>query len=154
MRRACLCSAVVLFLSFAAFGQAHGVHGDADRVFALGAWTETQERVSLFCAHVTTPKEVTKGNSVSLCFLTEADGTKPLATNFFAVEKWDDHGLTAATKFTVDNNGNEVPAATPKSMTFTFRLVIDFAKGTLTKYVEGPSRTQGFHLQPVEGNHE
>jgi hypothetical protein len=142
-----LFSVWVLSLSFASFGQAPGVHGNADRVYALGAWTETQERISLFCGHVTTPKEVTKGNSESLCFLTEADGNKPLATNFFAVEKWDDRGLTAATKFTVDSNGNEVPPSTPKGTTFTFRLVIDFAKSTLTKYVEGPSRTLGFHLQ-------
>jgi hypothetical protein len=142
-----LLSVVVFFLSLTAFGQAPGVHGNSDRVFALGTWTETKERVSLFCAHVTTPKEVTKGNSESLCFLTESDGTKPFATNFFAVDKWDDHGLTATTKFTVDSNGNEVPASTPKGITFTFRLVIDFAKGTLTKYLEGPSRTLGFHMQ-------
>lgn len=142
-----LFSVGVLLLSSACFGQAPGVHGNADQVFALGAWTETHERISLFCGHVTTPKEVTKGNSESLCFLTEVDGDKPLATNFFSVEKWDDRGLTATTKFMVDSNGNEVPPSTPKGITFTFRLVIDFAKGTLTKYVEGPSRTLGFHLQ-------
>src|SRR5437660_252602 len=54
---------------------AQTVNGDIDAAFAIGRWKESHEGVSLFCARVTTEKEVTKGNSNGVCFLTEAQAS-------------------------------------------------------------------------------
>src|SRR5438445_8010458 len=67
--------------------------------------------VSLFCARVTTEKEVTKGNSNGVCFLTEAQASAKdsvvMSTNTFPVTSWDDHSLTAVTEFYADKNGDQ-----------------------------------------------
>jgi hypothetical protein len=125
------------------------VSGNADMVTATGAWAESHEGVSLLCIHMTTPKAIAKGDSVSTCFLTEAEaehGSK-VATNFFAIEKWDQHGLIATTGFTVNKNGDEVPESSPDAIKFVIRIVVDLDKGTLTKNLAGPKATKGYHLQ-------
>ena len=39
------------------------VNGNIDTAFAVGKWKESHEGVSLYCARITTQKEVLKGNS-------------------------------------------------------------------------------------------
>ena len=41
---------------------AQTVNGSNDEAFAVGRWKESHEGVSLFCARVTTQKEVIKGD--------------------------------------------------------------------------------------------
>src|SRR5437899_5134393 len=64
-----------------AAANAQTVNGDIDAAFAVGKWKESHEGVSLFCARVTTEKEVTKGNSNGVCFLTEAQDRKSTRLN-------------------------------------------------------------------------
>src|ERR1039458_2271491 len=78
---------------------AQTVNGNNDAAFAVGKWKESHEGVSLFCARVTTQKEVIKGNSNGACFLTEAQASAKdavvMSTNTYAVASWDNHTLTA-----------------------------------------------------------
>ena len=87
------------------------VNGNINAAFAVGKWKESHEGVSLFCARVTTEKEVTKGNSNGVCFLTEAQASAKdsvvMSTNTFPVTSWDDHSLTAVTEFYADKNGDQ-----------------------------------------------
>ena len=71
---------VALILFFLLFvlrpaANAQTVNGNNDAAFAVGKWKESHEGVSLFCARVTTQKEVIKGNSNGVCFLTEAQAS-------------------------------------------------------------------------------
>src|SRR5437870_13552750 len=87
--------------------------------------------VSLFCARVTTEKDVTKGNSNGVCFLTEAQASTKdsvvMSTNTFPVTSWDDHSLTAltaVTEFYADKNGDQTSKTSPGAIKFVFRLVL------------------------------
>jgi hypothetical protein len=146
---------LVLFLlgSFAFAGPVAGPNliGNEKSVQAYGTWEESHEGVGLFCVHVTNAVEVTKGHSEATCFVTEVQAlakNDPFTSiNIFAVEKWDQHGLTAITSFYADKNGDETTASAPNAVKYTFRLVIDLDHHTVTKYVEGPSKTLGYHLK-------
>jgi len=130
--------------------QAKVIVGDA-AVFATGAWDESHEGVSLFCAYVTNPVDVTKGSSSAGCFLTEvqafAKDSTGVSINVLDVQKWDKHSLTATTSVYVDKNGNDTNASNPDGTKFTFRIVVDFDAHSLTKYVEAPTKTLGYHLK-------
>src|SRR5713226_3271463 len=54
---------------------AQTLNRNSNAAFAVGKWKESHEGVSLFCARVTTQKEVIKGNSNGVCFLTEAQAS-------------------------------------------------------------------------------
>ena len=121
---------------------AQTVNGDIDAAFAIGRWKESHEGVSLFCARVTTEKEVTKGNSNGVCFLTEAQA------NSFPVTSWDDHSLTAVTEFYADKNGDQTSKTSPGAIKFVFRLVLNFEAHQMTKFVEASTgNTNGYHLE-------
>jgi len=53
-----------------AAASAQTVNGSLDAAFAVGKWKESREGVSLFCVHVTTQEDVSKGVSSGACFLT------------------------------------------------------------------------------------
>jgi hypothetical protein len=118
---------------------------------ASGVWEESHEGVSLFCVHATNAVEVTKSHSEATCFLTEvqaiAKDSPDVSTNVFVVQAWDKVGLTAITTFYADKNGEETTASAPNAVKFTLRLVVDFDAHSVTKYVESPSKTLGYHLK-------
>lgn len=131
---------------------AQTVNGDVNAAFAVGRWKETHEGVSLFCARITTPKEVIRGNSNGVCFLTEAQAnTKDavtMSTNTFPVTNWDDHALTAVTEFYADKSGNETSKTSPSAIKFVLRLVLNFDTHQMTKFVEASTgNTAGYHLE-------
>jgi hypothetical protein len=67
---------VCLFLLFIwrPAADAQTVSGNNDLAFAVGKWKESREGVTLYCVRVTTQKEVLKGNSNGVCFLTDTLG--------------------------------------------------------------------------------
>jgi hypothetical protein len=127
------------------------VNGSADVLGAAGVWEESHEGVGLVCVHVTNAVEVTKGQSEATCFLTEvqaiAKDSPVVSTNVFAVQTWDKHGLTAITTFYADKNGDETTASAPNAVKYTLRLVVDFDAHSVTKYIEAPAKTLGYHLR-------
>jgi hypothetical protein len=130
---------------------AQTVNGNIDAAFAVGGWKESHEGVSLFCARVTTQKEVTKGNSNGVCFLTEAQASArdsvAMSTNIFPVTSWDDRTLTAVTEFYADKGGNQTTKTNPGAIKFIFRLVLNFETHQMTKFVEASTgSTVGYHL--------
>jgi len=155
MRDILKCFAMFLpfFLLPAANAQtAKTVNGNINAAFAVGRWKESHEGVSVFCARVTTPKDVVKGNSNGACFLTEAQasakGSVTMSTNMFAVTAWDEHGLTAVTGFYANKNGDEVSESTPGAIKFEFRLVLNFETHQVTKFVDASTgSTVGYHLE-------
>lgn len=131
---------------------AQTVNGNINAAFAVGRWKESHEGVSLFCARVTTQKEVIKGNSNGVCFLTEAQAsakeTVAMSTNTFPVASWDDHTLTAVTEFYTDKNGDQTSKTSPGAIKFVFRLVLNFETHQMTKFVEASTgNTTGYHLE-------
>jgi len=120
-------------------------------LLASGVWEESHEGVSLFCAHVTNAVEVTKGHSEATCFLTEvqaiAKDFPDVSMKVFVIQTWDKHGLTAITAFYADKNGDETTVSALNAVKCTFRLVADFDTHLVTKYVEAPSKTLGYHLK-------
>jgi len=131
---------------------AQTVNGNINSAFAVGKWKETRKGVSLFCAHVTNPKEVTKGNSGGACFLTEAQATAKdsvvMSTNMFAVTTWDEHALTAVTEFYANKNGDETSKSNSGAIKFVFRFVLNFDTHQMTKFVErSTGSTNGYHLE-------
>jgi hypothetical protein len=145
---------ILLFLLFVSgpAANAQTVNGNSDAAFAVGKWKESHEGVSLFCARVTTQKEVINGNSNGACFLTEAQATArdsvSMSTNIFPVTSWDDHTLTAATEFYADKNGSEISKTTPGAIKFALRLVLNFETHQMTKLVEtSTGSTLGYHLE-------
>jgi hypothetical protein len=139
------------FLLFVLATHAQTVNGDNDAAFAIGKWKESHEGVSLFCARVTTRKDVIKGNSNGVCFLTEAQASAKdavaMSTNLFPVASWDGHSLTAVTEFYADKNGDQTDKSSPGALKFVFRLVLDFDKHQMTKFVEASTGTTGgYHL--------
>lgn len=145
-----ICWSLLLVLQPTANAQT--VNGNIDAAFAVGRWKESHEGVSLFCARVTTQKEVTKGNSGGACFLTEAQAVAKdsvtMSTNTFAVTDWDDHTLTAATEFYADKNGDQTSKSSPGAIKFVFRLVLNFETHQMTKFVEASTgNTVGYHLE-------
>lgn len=147
-----LISALFLVLLSSIFASAKAtVSGSADGVIAFGVWEESHEGASLFCVHVTNAVEVTKGHSEATCFLTEvqalAKDSTNVSTNVFVIQTWDRHGLTAITTFYADKNGDETAASAPNAVKYTFRLVVDLEAHSVTKYVETPAKTLGYHLQ-------
>lgn len=131
---------------------AQTVNGNINAAFAVGKWKESHEGVSLFCARVTTQKDVIKGNSNGVCFLTEAQASAKdsvtLSTNTFAVTAWDEHTLTAVTEFYADKNGNQTSKASPGAIRYGFRLVLNFETHQMTKFVEASTgNTVGYHLE-------
>src|SRR6266852_6684267 len=144
---------ICLFLPFVLqpAANAQTVNGNIDAVFAVGKWKESHEGVSLICARVTTQKDVIKGNSNGVCFLTEAQASAKdsvtMSTNTFPVTSWDDHTLTAVTEFCADKNGDQPSKTSPGAMKFVFRLVLDFETHQMTKFVEASTgNTIGYHL--------
>ncbi len=142
------------FLLFALWPAANAqtVNGDIDAAFAIGKWKESREGVSLFCARVTTEKEVTKGNSNGVCFLTEAQASAKdsvaMSTNIFPVTSWDSHSLTAVTEFYADKNGDQTTKNSTGAIKFVFRLVLNFEAHQMTKFVEASTGgTRGYHLE-------
>jgi len=145
---------ICLFLLFVwrPAANAQTVNGDIDTAFAIGRWKETHEGVSLFCARVTTQKDVLKGNSNGVCFLTEAQASAKnsvtMSTNIFLVANWDDHTLTAVTEFYANKNGDQTDKSSPGAIKFVFRLVLNFETHQMTKFVEAStSNTNGYHLE-------
>ena len=145
---------ILMFLLFVfrPMANAQTVNGDADAAFAVGKWKETHEGASVFCARVTTPKEVIKGNSSGACFLTEAQARAKdsvmMSTNILEIAKWDEHGLTAATEFYADKNGDQVSKTSPGAIKFVFRIVLNFETHQMTKFVEASTgSTLGYHLE-------
>lgn len=144
--------ALLLLFAIARPADAQTVNGSNDAAFAVGKWKESHEGVSLFCARITTQKEVEKGNSNGVCFLTEAqaiakDAVK-LSTNMFVVTSWDEHSLTAVTGFYADKNGDETSESSPGAIKFVFRVVVDFDKHQMTKFLEASTgNTKGYHLE-------
>jgi len=141
-----------LLLALPPVAKAQTVNGNINMAFAVGKWTETHEGASLFCARVTTKNEVIKGNSNGVCFLTEAQATAKdsvlMSTNMFDVTTWDEHSLTAATEFYADKNGDQTDKSTPGAIKFEFRLVLNFEKHQMTKFVESNTgKTIGYHLE-------
>jgi hypothetical protein len=138
---------------------AQTVNGNINAAFAVGRWKESHEGVSLFCARVTTQKEVVKGNSNGVCFLTEAQASAKdsvaMSTNTFPVTSWDDHSLTAVTEFYADKNGDQTrrhqitsSKTSPGAIKFVFRLVLNFETHEMTKFVEASTgNTSGYHLE-------
>ena len=142
----------LLLFVFRPAGNAQTVNGNINAAFAVGKWKESHEGVSLFCARVTTEKEVTKGNSNGVCFLTEAQASAKdsvvMSTNTFPVTSWDDHSLTAATEFYADKNGDQTTKNSPGAIKFVFRLVLNFESHQMTKFVEASTgNTNGYHLE-------
>lgn len=142
-----------LFLLFVLLTAANAqtVNGDNDAAFAVGKWKESHEGVTLFCARVTTKKEVIKGNSNGVCFLTEAQASAKdsvtMSTNTFIVTSWDDHTLAAVTEFYADKNGNETSKDSPGAIKYVFRLVLNFEAHHMTKFIEASNgATVGYHL--------
>ena len=145
-------SLIYWFLLLGPVANAQTVNGDIDTAFAIGRWKESHEGVSLFCARVTTEKEVTKGNSNGVCFLTEAQTSAKdsvvMSTNIFLVTSWDDHSLTAVTEFYADKNGDQTSKTSPGAIKFVFRLVLNFEAHQMTKFVEASTgNTLGYHLE-------
>ncbi len=145
-------SLIYWFLLLGPVANAQTVNGDIDTAFAIGRWKESHEGVSLFCARVTTEKEVTKGNSNGVCFLTEAQTSAKdsvvMSTNIFLVTSWDDHSLTAVTEFYADKNGDQTSKTSPGAIKFVFRLVLNFRAHQMTKFVEASTgNTLGYHLE-------
>jgi len=147
-------SIATLFLTLALSGFASAkatVNGSADGLLASGVWDESHEVVGLYCVHVTNAVEVTKGHSEAACFLREvqaiAKDTPSVTTNVFVVQTRDKHGLTAITNFYADGNGDETASSAPNAVKYTFRLVVDFDSHAVTKYMEAPARTLGYHLK-------
>jgi len=141
-----------LYFLFAPAARAQRVDGNIDAAFAIGKWKETHEGVTVFCARVTTQKEVVKGNSGGICFLTEAQASAKdavtMATNMFTVTSWDGHGLTATADFYVDNNGDQTTKSSPGAIKILFRLVLNFDTHQMTKFVEASTgNTTGYHLE-------
>jgi xanthine dehydrogenase iron-sulfur cluster and FAD-binding subunit A len=146
-----LISLLLLFVLPSA-ADAQTVNGNNDAAFAVGKWKESHEGVTLFCARVTTQKDVIKGNSNGACFLTEAQATAKdvvtMSTNTFAVTTWDDHTLTAVTEFYADKNGDQTSKTSPGAIKFIFRLVLNFETHQMTKFVEASTgNTVGYHLE-------
>jgi hypothetical protein len=144
---------ICLFLLFALRPSANAqtVNGNNDAAFAVGKWKESHEGVTLFCARVTTQNEVIKGNSNGVCFLTEAQAsakdTVVMSSNTFPVTSWDEHTLTAVTEFYADKNGDQTSKTSPGAIRFVFRLVLNFEKHQMTKFVEASTgNTVGYHL--------
>jgi hypothetical protein len=145
---------VCLFLMFILrpAANAQTVNGNINAAFAVGRWKESHEGVSLFCARVTTQKDVIKGNSNGVCFLTEAQASAKdpvtMSTNTFAITSWDDHTLTAVTEFYADKNGDQTDKTSPGAIKFVFRLVLNFETHQMTKFVEASTgNTVGYHLE-------
>src|SRR5215469_2269043 len=89
-----------LFLQFFSLPAANAqtaktVNGNINAAFAVGRWKESHEGVSVFCARITTPKDVAKGNSLGACFLTEAQAAAKdsvtMSTNMFGVTAGGEH---------------------------------------------------------------
>ncbi len=144
-----ICLFLMFFLRPAANAQT--VNGNINVAFAVGKWKESHEGVSLFCARVTTQKEVIKGNSNGVCFLTEAQAsakdTVTMSTNTFPVTSWDDHTLTAVMDFYADKNGDQTEKTSPGAIKFVFRLALNFETHQMTKLVEASTgSTVGYHL--------
>jgi hypothetical protein len=144
---------ILLFLLFVwrPAADAQTVNGSINAGFAIGKWTESHEGVTLYCVRVTTQKDVLKGNSNGVCFLTEAQGiakdSVTMSTNTFPVTSWDDHTLTAVTEFYADNNGNQTDKTSPGATKYVFRLVLNFETHQMTKFVEASTgKTLGYHL--------
>lgn len=142
----------LLLLALSAAASAQAVNGNINAAFAVGKWKESHEGVSLVCVRVTTQKDVIKGNSTGACFLTEAQAiakdSVTMSTNAFDIMSWDEHSLTAATDFYADKNGDQTAKSSPGAIKFVFRLVIDFDKHQLTKFVEADTgKTVGYHLE-------
>jgi hypothetical protein len=130
---------------------AQTVNGNVNVAFAIGKWKESHEGVTLFCARVTTQKDVIKGNSNGVCFLTEAQASAKdsvtMSTNTFPVTSWDEHTLTAVTDFYADKNGDQTDKTSPGAIKFVFRLVLNFETHQMTKFVEASTgNTAGYHL--------
>lgn len=130
---------------------AQTVNGNNDAAFAVGKWKESHEGVTLFCVRVTTQKEVLKGNSNGVCFLTEAQASAKdavvMSTNTFPVTIWDDHTLTAVTEFYADKNGDQTDKTSPGAIKYVFRLVLNCETHQMTKFVEASTgNTVGYHL--------
>ncbi len=143
---------ICLFLLFVSRQtNAQPVNGNINAVFAVGKWKESHEGASLVCVRVTTQKDVVKGNSTAACFLTEAQAiakdSVTMSTNAFDILSWDEHSLTAATEFYADKNGDQTTKSSPGATKFVFRLVVDFDKRQMTKFVEASTgNTIGYHL--------
>src|SRR6266849_3171374 len=142
-----------LFLLFVLppVAEAQTVNGNTDAAFAVGRWKESHEGVSLFCARITTQKEVIKGNSNGICFLTEAQASAKdavtMSTNTFPITSWDDHTLTAVTEFYADKNGDQTSKTSLGAIKYVFRLVLNFETHQMTKFVEASTgNTVGYHL--------
>src|SRR5215467_12868375 len=129
---------LLLFLPCTANAQT--VNGNINAAFAVGKWKESHEGVSLFCVRVTTQKDVLKGNSNGVCFLTEAQASAKdavtMSTNTFPVTSWDENNLTAITEFYADKNGDQTSKSSPDAIKFVFRLVLNFETHQMTKFVE------------------
>jgi hypothetical protein len=150
MRHSVLICLLLLFVWQSA-ADAQTVNGNINVAFAVGKWKESHEGVSLFCARVTTQKEVIKGNSNGVCFLTEAQAsakdTVTMSTNTFPVTSWDDHSLTAVTEFYADKNGGQTDKTSAGATKYVFRLVLNFETHQMTKSVEASTgNTNGYHL--------
>jgi hypothetical protein len=146
-------SLICLFIVFVfrPAANAQTVNGSVDAAFAVGRWKESHEGVTLFCARVTTQKDVIKGNSNGVCFLTEAQASAKdsvtMSTNTFPVTSWDDHALTAVTDFYADKNGDQTSKTRPGAIHYVFRLVLNFETHQMTKFVEASTgNTVGYHL--------
>jgi hypothetical protein len=143
---------ICVFLPFVSpVAHAQTVNGNIDAAFAVGRWGESHEGVSLFCARVTTRREVIEGDSNGACFLTEAQAyakdSVVMSTNLFTVQTWDTHTLTAVTEFYLDKDGNQVTQSTAGAMKVALRLVLNFDAHQMTKFVEASNgSTVGYHL--------
>lgn len=141
-----------LMFVFRPAANAQTVNGNINAAFAVGKWKESHEGVSLFCVRVTTQKDVIKGNSNGVCFLTEAQASAKdavtMSTNTFPVTSWDDHSLAAVTEFYADKSGNQTSESSPGAIKFLFRLVLNFETHQMTKFVEASTgNTNGYHLE-------
>jgi hypothetical protein len=130
---------------------AQTVSGSIDAAFAVGNWMESHEGVSIFCARVTTQKDVVKGNGAGVCFMTEAEAkgkdSVTVSTNTYAVTDWSEHGLSGMTEFYADKNGDQIGKSSPGAIKFTLRVVINFDTHQATKFVEASTgHTNGYHL--------
>jgi hypothetical protein len=144
--------ALFLLFTLQPSAKAQTVNGNLDAAFAVGKWKESHEGVSLFCARITTQKEVIKGNSNGVCFLTEAQASArdsvTVSTNTFAVTSWNEDALTAVAEFYADKNGNQTSKSSPGAIKFVFRLALNFATHQMTKFVEASNgNTVGYHLE-------
>jgi hypothetical protein len=144
-----ICLFLLLVLRPAANAQT--VNGNINAAFAVGKWRESHEGVTLFCARVTTQKDVIKGNSNGVCFLTEAQASAKdsvtMSTNTLPVTSWDEHTLTAITEFYADKNGEQTDKTSPSAIKFVFRLVLNFETHQMAKFVEASTgNTVGYHL--------